>query len=35
VAHNARALAELGLPEEVLRDVLAGNAAKLFPGLGI
>jgi predicted TIM-barrel fold metal-dependent hydrolase len=35
VAHNARALAELGLPEEVVRDVLAGNAAKLFPGLGI
>ena len=35
VARNARALAELGLPGEVLRGVLGGNAAKLFPGLGI
>jgi len=35
VAHNARALAGLGWPEEVLRGVLAGNAAKLFPGLAI
>ncbi|MGH3877581.1 MAG: amidohydrolase family protein [Actinophytocola sp.] len=35
VARNARAFAGLGLPEEVLRGVLAGNAAKLFPGLGI
>jgi predicted TIM-barrel fold metal-dependent hydrolase len=35
VAHNARALAELDLPEDVLRDVLSGNAAKLFPGLAI
>ncbi|NIH86855.1 amidohydrolase family protein [Amycolatopsis granulosa] len=32
---NVQALAELGLPEAVMRDVLAGNAAKLFPGLGI
>jgi len=30
---NVRALAGLGLPEDVLRDVLAGNAAKIFPGL--
>jgi predicted TIM-barrel fold metal-dependent hydrolase len=35
VARNARALAGLGLPDDVLRGVLAGNAAKLFPGLGI
>ncbi len=35
VAHNARALAALGMPGEVLRGVLSGNAAKLFPGLGI
>lgn len=35
VAHNARALAALGWPAEVLRGVLAGNAAKLFPGLSI
>ncbi|HEY0447771.1 amidohydrolase family protein [Actinophytocola sp.] len=35
VARNARALTELGLPGEVLRGVLGGNAAKLFPGLGI
>ncbi len=35
VARNARALADLGLPAEVLRGVLGGNAAKLFPGLGI
>ncbi|RBM24125.1 amidohydrolase [Prauserella sp. PE36] len=34
-ARNVRALAALGLPEEVLRDVLAGNAAKLYPGLAI
>jgi uncharacterized protein len=32
-ARNARATAELGLPRDVLRGVLAGNAAKLFPGL--
>ena len=35
VARNARALAELDLPDDVLRGVLAGNAAKLFPGLAI
>lgn len=35
VARNARALADLGLADDVLRGVLAGNAAKLFPGLGI
>jgi len=35
VARNARALAGLGLADDVLRAVLAGNAAKLFPGLGI
>jgi predicted TIM-barrel fold metal-dependent hydrolase len=35
VAHNARALAGLGWPAEVLRGVLAGNAAKLFPGLAV
>ncbi|WP_020669873.1 amidohydrolase family protein [Amycolatopsis nigrescens] len=30
---NVRALAELGLPDDVLRDVLSGNALRLFPGL--
>ncbi|MBB4904178.1 amidohydrolase family protein [Actinophytocola algeriensis] len=35
VAHNARALAALGWSGEVLRGVLSGNAAKLFPGLNI
>jgi predicted TIM-barrel fold metal-dependent hydrolase len=30
---NARALSKLGLPADVLRGVLSGNAAKLFPGL--
>ncbi|GAA5171717.1 amidohydrolase family protein [Amycolatopsis dongchuanensis] len=34
-ARNVRALAELGLPAAVLRAVLSGNAAKLFPGLGV
>lgn len=33
IAKNARALAELGLPDDLLRGVLSGNAAKLFPGL--
>ncbi|HVV24826.1 MAG TPA: amidohydrolase family protein [Pseudonocardiaceae bacterium] len=33
--NNARDLAGIGLPEDVLRGVLAGNAAKLFPGLDI
>jgi predicted TIM-barrel fold metal-dependent hydrolase len=35
VANNARALAVLGWSVEVLRGVLSGNAAKLFPGLNI
>lgn len=34
-ARNARALAGIGLPAELLRGVLSGNAAKLFPGLDI
>ncbi|MBK1786963.1 amidohydrolase family protein [Prauserella cavernicola] len=34
-ARNVRALAALGLPEGVLRDALAGNAAKLYPTLAI
>jgi uncharacterized protein len=34
-ARNVRALATLDLPDEVLTDVLSGNAAKLFPGLTI
>jgi predicted TIM-barrel fold metal-dependent hydrolase len=34
-ANNARGLARLGLPDDVLRGVWSGNAAKLFPGLGI
>jgi predicted TIM-barrel fold metal-dependent hydrolase len=32
---NVRALAKLGLPDDVLRGILSGNAAKLFPGLGL
>ncbi|SDX08225.1 hypothetical protein SAMN05421504_102251 [Amycolatopsis xylanica] len=32
---NVRALAKLGLPNGVLRAILAGNAAKLFPGLAV
>ncbi|MDQ0378829.1 amidohydrolase family protein [Amycolatopsis thermophila] len=32
---NVRALIELGLPDPVVRDVLSGNAAKIYPGLGI
>ncbi|GAB3458532.1 amidohydrolase family protein [Actinophytocola sediminis] len=35
IARNARAVSDLGLPADVLRGVLGGNAAKLFPGLGI
>jgi len=35
VARNARALAALELPSDVLQAVLSGNAAKLFPGLAI
>ena len=34
-AHNAAALVELGLPEDVLLGVFSGNAAKVFPGLGV
>lgn len=34
-ARNVRALIGLGLPDDVLRGMLAGNAAKLFPGLAI
>lgn len=34
-ARNARALADIGLPDDVLTGVLSGNAAKLFPGLDI
>jgi hypothetical protein len=32
---NVRTLAGLGLPADVLRGVLAGNAVKLFPGLDL
>jgi uncharacterized protein len=35
IARNAEALAEIGLPDDVLQAVLSGNAAKVFPGLGI
>jgi predicted TIM-barrel fold metal-dependent hydrolase len=34
-SRNVRALSALELPDGVLTDVLSGNAAKLFPGLGI
>ncbi|HEX5405170.1 MAG TPA: amidohydrolase family protein [Pseudonocardiaceae bacterium] len=34
-ARNARGLAAIGLPDDVLTGVLSGNAAKLFPGLNI
>jgi predicted TIM-barrel fold metal-dependent hydrolase len=34
-ARNVKALIDLQLPEEVLRDVLSGNAAKVYPGLNI
>jgi len=34
-ARNVAALRDLGLPDDVLRDVLSGNAAKIFPGLGV
>jgi len=33
IARNARALAALGLEEDVLAGVLAGNAMKVYPGL--
>ena len=32
-ARNVRALAGLGLPDEVLAAVLAGNAARVYPGV--
>lgn len=32
---NVEALGELGLPPELLRDVLSGNAGKIFPGLDV
>jgi predicted TIM-barrel fold metal-dependent hydrolase len=35
IRNNVRALIGLGLPEDVLRGVLSGNASKLFPGLGV
>jgi predicted TIM-barrel fold metal-dependent hydrolase len=33
IERNARALADIGLPEDVLQGVLSGNAAKVFPGI--
>jgi predicted TIM-barrel fold metal-dependent hydrolase len=35
IRRNADALAKIGLPEASLRDVYAGNAAKVFGGLDI
>lgn len=35
IARNAQALAGIGLPDQLLHDVLSGNAAKVFPGLNI
>jgi predicted TIM-barrel fold metal-dependent hydrolase len=35
ISRNATALANLNLPPDVLRAVLSGNAAKIFPGLDI
>ena len=35
IRRNADALADIGLPNDVLRDVYAGNAAKVFGGLDI
>lgn len=35
IRRNADALADIGLPDDVLRDVYAGNAAKVFGGLDI
>ncbi|MFI0352701.1 amidohydrolase family protein [Actinomadura sp. 9N407] len=34
-ARNVAALRDLGLPAGTLRAVLSGNAAKIFPGLGV
>ncbi|WP_236952299.1 amidohydrolase family protein [Kibdelosporangium phytohabitans] len=33
VARNARAVASLGLPDDIIDRVLSGNATKVFPGL--
>jgi predicted TIM-barrel fold metal-dependent hydrolase len=35
VAANARAIAALGLPDDTLAAVLAGNAARVYPGITI
>ena len=35
VAQNARAVAALALPGDTLAAVLAGNAARVYPGLAI
>ena len=34
IARNARAVAALGLADDVLAAVLAGNARAVYPGLG-
>ncbi|MQA07228.1 MAG: amidohydrolase family protein [Pseudonocardiaceae bacterium] len=34
-SRNVAALRDLGLPEETVRAVLSGNAAKVFPGLDV
>ncbi|PXY26963.1 amidohydrolase family protein [Prauserella muralis] len=34
-ARNVRALMDLGFDDDVLRGILSGNAAKLFPGVAI
>ncbi|TKA04964.1 amidohydrolase family protein [Actinacidiphila oryziradicis] len=34
-SRNVAALRELGLPADTVRAVLSGNAAKIFPGLGV
>jgi len=34
-SRNVAALGDLGLPEATLRAVLSGNAARIFPGLGL
>lgn len=35
VARNVRAVAALGLPDDLLAAVLAGNAARVYPGLNL
>ncbi|MBP2325208.1 putative TIM-barrel fold metal-dependent hydrolase [Kibdelosporangium banguiense] len=35
IRRNAQALTTIGLPDDILQGVLSGNAAKIFPGLGI